>query len=163
MASVKKRHQSGFTYMALLFFVAIMGVTLAATGQLWSTAQQRIKERELLYIGGEFQRAIGAYYERTPGAIKRFPTQLDDLLTDRRMAGTVHHLRRIYLDPMTLSADWGLVQAPDGGIMGVYSHSTSTPVKTGNFADEQAGFDAAESYADWRFIYVPAKEAVPGR
>ncbi|HWW72268.1 MAG TPA: type II secretion system protein [Duganella sp.] len=154
-----KSRQAGFTYLALLFFVATMGAMLALAGQLWSTAQQRVKERELLYIGGEFQRAIGAYYEASPGAIKRYPRQLEDLLSDNRMAGTVHRLRRIYLDPMLLSTDWGLVKAPDGGIMGVYSRSSGKPIKEGNFADNQVDFDAASTYASWRFIYEPGPTA----
>ena len=149
------RRQAGFTYLALLFFVATMGIMLALAGQLWSTAQQRVKERELLYIGGEFQRAIGAYYEGSPGTIKRYPRELEDLLVDQRMAGTVHRLRRIYLDPMLLSTDWGLVKAPDGGIMGVYSRSPAKPIKEGNFAENQVGFDGASTYASWRFIYEP--------
>lgn len=156
-----RRGQAGFTYLALLFFVAAMGIMLALSGQLWSTAQQRVKERELLYIGGEFQRAIGAYYEGSPGTLKRYPRQLEDLLMDNRMAGTVRRLRRIYLDPMTLSADWGLVTAPDGGIMGVYSRSSARPVKEGNFADNQVGFDAAPSYASWRFVYEPVVAVTP--
>ena len=41
-------NQAGFTYLAALFLILVMGVVLAAIGQVWSTAQQRENERELL-------------------------------------------------------------------------------------------------------------------
>lgn len=147
------RRQSGFTYLALLFFVATMGIMLALTGQIWSTAQQRIKEKELLFIGGEFRKAIGEYYEHTPGTVKRFPANLDELLLDNRQANTVRHLRRIYVDPMTLKADWGVIRAPDGGIMGAHSKSSGKPVKDGGFSGGDVDFNEAKDYAAWRFIY----------
>jgi len=43
------------------------------------------------------------------------------------------HLRRLYPDPITNSAERGLVKAPDGGVMGVYSLSEQPVLKTGNF------------------------------
>jgi type II secretory pathway pseudopilin PulG len=147
--------QSGFTYMALLFFVATMGVLLAMVGATWSTAQQRLKERELLFVGHQFRTAITSFYEKTPGAIKRYPPTLEAMLRDDRQAATVRHLRRVYLDPMTLQADWGLVRAPDGGIKGVYSKSQEAPIKTKGFSFQDLGFEAAKTYADWRFQYDP--------
>jgi hypothetical protein len=67
----------------------------------------------------------------------------------------VRHLRRIYADPMTGDADWVLVQAPDGGIMGVHSRSERAPVKTGNFLLQNTQFEQAQRYADWKFIHSP--------
>jgi len=73
-------HQRGFTYLVLLFMVAIMGAVLAATAMVWHTLAQRDKEQELLYAGDAFRRAIGLYYERTPGAgtPKQYPKKLDE-------------------------------------------------------------------------------------
>ena len=148
-------HQSGFTYMGLLFFVAIMGVLLAASGEIWSSVGKRAKERELLYIGHQFRAAIKAYYQSTPGAVKRYPGKLDDLLMDRRQAGTVRHLRRIYLDPMTGKPEWGVVRAADGGIQGVFSLSEQAPLKTAGFGADDAQFERAATYAQWRFEFRP--------
>jgi type II secretory pathway pseudopilin PulG len=160
MANAK--HEEGFTYLALLFLVAIMGTVLAGSGAIWSISRQRDNERELLFIGNEFRKAIGSYYERTPGTVKRYPNSLNDLLKDDRHLGTVHHLRRIYLDPMTSRPDWGIVRAPDGGIMGVYSQSSEKPIKQDGFASSDSEFVQADSYAKWRFMYQPAKNNANG-
>ena len=62
-------------------------------------------------------------------------------------------------DPMTESTDWGLVEAPGGGFMGVYSRSEETPIKTGNFAAAEQAFEAAEHYTKWMFTYSPSGPA----
>lgn len=149
--------QEGFTFIGVLLLVAIAGLALVATGELWSTAAKRDREAQLLFVGDEFRRAIGSYYESSPGA-KRFPEQLDDLLEDRRFPVVRRHLRKIYRDPMTNSQEWGLVQ--DGGrITGVYSVSSEAPLKTANFAGEDEAFKGSGAYADWRFVYRPAVAA----
>ena len=51
--------QRGFTYLALLVAVALLGIGLAAGSELWSQTRQREREQELLYIGAQFRRAIG--------------------------------------------------------------------------------------------------------
>jgi hypothetical protein len=52
-----------------------------------------------------------------------------------------------------------LLPAPDGGggIMGVASRSTGTPLKTGAFgaADRDQDFEKARTYGDWQFTFVP--------
>lgn len=143
--------ESGFTYLALLFYVATMGALMAITGLIWSTAQQRERERELLYIGDQFRIAICHYYLATPGSIKRYPATLDDLLWDKRQSTTERYLRRIYADPMTGSTEWGIVHTPDGGIGGVYSLSESTPIKTRGFSLHDVDFAHATHYSKWRF------------
>lgn len=153
-------HQRGFTYLVLLFMVAIMGAVLAATATVWHTLAQRDKEQELLYAGHAFRRAIGLYYERTPGAVKQYPKQLEDLLEDKRQSALARYLRKIYIDPLTASKEWGLVPGPGGTIMGVYSRSEATPIKTGNFDKADEAFAGTGSYRDWRFVYVPT-QAVP--
>lgn len=141
--------------MGLLFFIAIMGITLAMASTLWSFAQQREKERELLFIGHQFQHAIGLYYERTPGTIKRYPSRLEDLLEDNRYVTIQRYLRKIYRDPMTGTHKWGLVSAPSGGVMGVYSLSEDTAIKTNNFNDDNSALAGAKKYAQWQFVYLP--------
>ena len=53
--------QKGFTYLTILFVVAIMGAGLALTGQVWHTAAMRDKESELLYVGNQYRKAIERY------------------------------------------------------------------------------------------------------
>lgn len=143
----------GFTYLSLLFFLAVLGVGLAATAISWQTAMQRERERELLFVGGQFQEAIALYYHRSPGEAKEFPRKLDDLVKDARFPGVERYLRRVYRDPLTGTDKWGLVPAPDGGIMGVYSLSTQTPVRTAGFESTEPG--AAVTYQDWKFTVKP--------
>ena len=52
--------QGGFAYLALLISIAIIGVAAAGTIQLGAIYQRRVAEKELLYVGGEFQRALPA-------------------------------------------------------------------------------------------------------
>jgi type II secretory pathway pseudopilin PulG len=148
--------QRGFTYLGMLILVAVMGAGLAAFGQIYSHAAQRDNEAELLFVGEQFRDAIESYHRKSPGA-SAYPKKLEDLVEDRRFPMPVRHLRRIYADPMTGSADWGLVEAPGGaGIMGVHSQSEEKPIKSANFSTKQQEFETAESYKAWRFVYSPA-------
>ena len=147
--------ESGFTYIGLLLFVAMMGAALAGTGVMYRTQIQREKEKELLFVGDQIQRAIALYYEKTPGGDKRYPSSLEDLLRDNRYSGVQRYLRRIYFDPMTGSTEWGLVRGPGGGITGVHSLSEEAPMKTANFPTGYEGFAGKAQYADWEFVYTP--------
>src|SRR5689334_18277728 len=127
------RAERGFTYLGMLVIVALMGFGLAAFGELYSHAAQRERERELLFVGNQFRDAIASYYNKSPGA-KVYPKKLEDLVEDTRFPMPLRHLRRVYRDPMTGTADWALVEAPGGGFMGVHSVSEETPIKSGDFS-----------------------------
>jgi type II secretory pathway pseudopilin PulG len=147
--------QRGFTYLGLLIIIAVMGAGLAAFGQLYSHASQREKERELLFVGSQFRNAIASYYNKSPGA-KVYPKKLEDLVEDKRFPMPQRHLRRVYSDPMTGKAEWGMVEAPGGGFMGVHSLSEETPIKSGNFSAKDVAFEGAEHYTKWMFTYSPS-------
>jgi type II secretory pathway pseudopilin PulG len=147
----------GFTYVGLMIVIAIMGVVMAATGEVWLTAQQREKERELLFVGDQFRQAIDGYYEHTPGQALRYPMKLEDLLKDPRHPSTQRYLRRIYRDPVTGGEEWGLVKGPEGEILGVHSLSDAPPLKQGNFNLAERGFEGKTKYADWVFMHVPGQ------
>jgi type II secretory pathway pseudopilin PulG len=143
--------QRGFTYLGFLLFVALAGAGLAAYSEVASHAAQREKEAELLFRGEQYRQAIASYYRKE----QRYPKALPELLEDKRFPMPVRHLRRLYKDPVTGQDEWGLVEAPGGGVMGVYSLSTEPPIKTGNFSPRHQEFVAAAKYADWKFIYSP--------
>ena len=155
-----RRRERGYTFLALLLTVALLGLGLAGASELWSRTQQRERERELLFAGNQIRAAIAQYYFRTPGAVKRYPRRLEDLLQDDRYPNVTRYLRRIYNDPMTGQPAWGLVEAPGGGIMGVYSPSSVAPLKRGGFTPENKDFEAATRYAEWRLVFNP--EALRG-
>ncbi|HEX2009710.1 MAG TPA: type II secretion system protein, partial [Roseateles sp.] len=154
--------QRGFTYLGMLFFVAITAAALAALGQRWSTAVQREKERELEFRGQEIARAIASYLKAgaaRPGAPGgAHPRSLEELLVDERGPKARHHLRRAYVDPFTGKPDWVLLPAPTDpqGFRAVHSRSEqelmrrlppdeSVPVRAMDwvFSADQAGPDAA--------------------
>lgn len=153
--------QRGFTYIGVLIAVSLIGLGLGMAGETWRLSVKREKEARLLAIGHEFRRAIGDYYSASPGSVKQYPPNLEALLKDNRYPGIRRHLRRIYPDPMTRKAEWGLVAAPGNGIAGVYSLSDKMPVKQGNFAEEDAGFENRSSYRDWKFVYRPLQADLP--
>jgi type II secretory pathway pseudopilin PulG len=145
--------QKGFSYIGLLILIAIMGVALAATGDLWQTASQREKEVQLLFVGDQIRLAIKRF-QRQPGVARRYPMSLDDLLLDPRFPNPHRYLRRIYVDPMTGTTDWGLVRGPNGDIYGVYSHSEEKPIKQANFRVADNAFEKQAKYSDWKFLAV---------
>lgn len=151
--SVRKEH--GAIYIGLMFLTATLAAATMAVGPLVQISMQREREAELLFIGEEFRRAILTYYESSPGGKKRYPRSLNDLLKDDRYPVTRRHLRRIYRDPWSGQPQWGLVEAEDKGVKGIYSLTALTPIKKAGFAAQQQFFTEAQSYRDWRFLYEP--------
>ena len=151
--------ERGFTYVAMLIAVAIIGIGLAGTAEVWSLAHQREKEAELLFVGNQYREAIGRYYDATPGGGKRYPEKLENLLEDNRYPMPRRHLRKLYPDPLTGKAEWGVMEAPDGGIMGVYSLAPGAPLKQAEFANRDRVLNQAPTYGEWRFFHEPALAA----
>ncbi len=150
-----RRCESGFTYIALLIMVAIMGVWLAATAEVWSMALKRDKEDELLFAGNQLRNAITMYYTHAPGPGNRYPAKLEDLLKDPRYPGTKRYLRKIYLDPVANGADWDLIKGPNGEILGVHSSSDEEPAKKSSFSLADQTFEDKAKYSDWEFAISP--------
>jgi type II secretory pathway pseudopilin PulG len=120
MRSGDARPVHGFTYLALLIAVALIGLGLAAASEVWSKTVERQRLQELGWIGQQYVQAIGSYYEATPGlVVKTFPKSLEDLLEDKRYVVKRRHIRRLYPNPMTNQTDWIVIAAPQGGVRGV--------------------------------------------
>ncbi len=147
-----RRRQAGFTYVLAMALVVLVGLGLVATAEFWSQTWKREKEAELIWVGNQMRQAIGRYYERSPGSMKRYPETLNDLLEDKRHLSVQRYLRKLYPDPMTGKADWGLLTAPGGGIMGVSSRAQGRPMGRLNHL-------STETYAAWTFIYEPPAAA----
>jgi type II secretory pathway pseudopilin PulG len=156
---VVAKAQRGFTYLTALFILAILLGGLALLGEVWETSAKREREAELLFVGHQYRRAIGLYYENTKGNPKRFPRTLEDLLKDSRDASTHRYLRKLFPDPVTGKAEWGLIKAADGGIGGVHSLSEEVPLKVSGFRVRDADLEGKGKYNEWRFIYKPAEPA----
>lgn len=155
MHAIRRRYLcDGFTYIALLMFVAIIGLAAAATIQVGAITQRRQAEDQLLFVGLAMRAAIKGYYEGTPvGTPSSAPRRLEDLLRDPRYPNPKRYLRQIYIDPLTGTKDWGLIRSADCGLLGVYSKSKAAPIKIANFPDDFFYFIGKKSYADWVFVY----------
>ena len=163
-----QQSEKGFIFLWALFAAALAGIMLAGTGQVWQITSQREKEKELLFVGDQFRQAVMSYYNNESGGPKEYPESLEQLLEDKRGITTKRHLRKIFIDPMTNTTDWGLVKEPEPeqetssvsissgkkkGIVGVYSLSKGMPVKIDNFKDHNAEFSDAVTYQDWKFVF----------
>ena len=146
------RRSAGFTYVGLLLAVVLLGLALSAVGTVWHTMAQREREKELLFSGHEFKAAIAAY-DRAGG---QFPQDLADLVEDKRWPEPRHFLRRLYADPITGQADWTAIRADSLGITGVASSSNAAPIKKIGFEPDEDEFTDAETYQDWKFVYIPS-------
>jgi len=145
--------QRGVTYLLMLFAVAALGFGLARFGSLWSISAQRAREAELLFIGGEFARALASYQAAQPDDPAVGPATLDDLLLDPRVPFVRRHLRRLYRDPMTGAADW-IVERQEGRIIGVRSRSLGPALRRAHLpAWVNLSSEHGESirYTDWLF------------
>ncbi|WP_416402056.1 hypothetical protein [Alicycliphilus denitrificans] len=74
-------------------------------------------------------------------------------MLDHRFEPAKRHLRRIYADPITSSRHWGVVPAPEGGVMGVHSLSTARPMRQSGFAQAETDFVGKAKYSEWVFVY----------
>lgn len=151
---MRRARIGGFVYVGLLVAVALVASGAAAFLTYYSESARREREAELLRIGAEMVRAIQSYYESSPGTVKQYPRELKDLLDDPRVVSLRRHLRRVHTDPMTGVAMWGLVEAPAGGIMGIYSQSLRQPLKQAGFPPWVLVRAQPGRYSDLRFVYV---------
>ncbi len=148
---------NGFVLLVFLLALALLAITTVAAVDVWSVTRQREREEQLLWVGEQYRAAIRHYfYAGPPGTGRALPTSLDALLDDDRFPVPVHHLRRLYPDPVTGSTEWGQIKAGDG-IMGVYSTSEGQPLKVAGFRQSDLAFADKKSYREWVFAFVPGR------
>jgi type II secretory pathway pseudopilin PulG len=134
--------QRGFTYILLLWWVAISGVLLAALGQQWLMESRRQKEAEFVFRGTEIGRALGSFQDATPAGMASMPSSLAELLEDKRGPKPLRHLRQLWVDPIT-GKPWQVDrEAGAGRIVGIRGVSKAKPVKPP---------EGVERYSDWHF------------
>lgn len=153
-----RRPAGGFAYLLLLAVVAIISIGTVASVRLGVAAHRKEAEAHLLTIGAEFERAFASYRATAPNGVwGANPRSLEQLLRDPRYPGIKRHLRQVYSDPMTGSPVWGLVKAPDGSILAVYSLGAGVPLQQAGFTAPWGDFVRARSYAQWTFG-LPAQD-----
>ncbi|WP_137939945.1 type II secretion system protein [Chitinivorax sp. B] len=163
------KNQHGLAYISLLFMLVLITLGLGKTLDVYGQQKQRFQEKQLLWVGTQYARAIQLYYETSPGTQKRFPPSLEALLDDTRFVVTRRHLRQLYPDPLTGKANWKLIIAAEGGIQGIASISNKMPIKQENFPLRWQTFAKATRFDNWQFVYAPKqlsglgneKQAIP--
>ena len=147
------RHQHGFMLLGLLIVLALAGISLMASVDVWTLQRQREREQQLLFVGDEYRKAIQRYYfAAPPGSQRTLPQRLDLLLEDDRYPIPVRHLRRLYPDPITGKVEWGEVRI-SGGIAGIYSQSVAQPIKQAGFPPDDESFKDKSHYEEWIFSF----------
>lgn len=156
-----KTPQPGFVLIGMFMLILLSGLVMSEAAQRWQMQMLREREHELIKVGLAYRDAIGRYYNQTPGVVKAYPPTLEALLKDERFPAARKHLRKPYLDPITQREGWGIVEAPSGGIMGIYSLSDKPPFKTKGYRGELQHLNNKRYYGEWYFVYVPVAIASP--
>lgn len=167
----RPRRDAGFTYLAVIILVSIVGLAGAATLHVEALMQRAAAERELLETGAAFSQALRSYADATPPGQPRQPPSLQELLRDPRFPGLKRHLRKIFIDPMTGKAEWGIVYANNvngkgSGVLAVYSLSSDKPLKVANFDARFQNLENKQHISDWKFAatgQTVVQQALPGQ
>lgn len=149
----------GFTFIELLVVTTILLVLASAVMPLARVTVQRQKEYELRRYLREMRTAIDKYKEAADAGVigafdikagsEGYPATLDVLVegvskVNDQSGSKLKFLRRIPIDPMTHSADWGMRSYQDrpdatswGGqnVFDVYTKSTGTALDGTKYRD----------------------------
>jgi len=146
------RREAGLTLVELIVTVAILAILASAAVPVARFQVKRENERELRYDLWQMRSAIDAYKDAADrGAFQtkvdsmNYPPDLQTLVDGVDVHGKkVRFLRRIPVDPMTGSTDWGLRSNQDdqdsdswGGqnVFDVYSKSDGTALDGTKYKD----------------------------
>ncbi len=141
----------GFTYVALLVAITIIGITLSAAGKYWQNVALRDREEELLFRGEQYRTAIERYVNSHPS--RALPPSIDELLKDSRSPESKRHLRQRYKDPVSGEDFVEVRDQLSKRILAVHSPSEKEPLKQGNFPDAYREFQGKQRYNEWVFVF----------
>ena len=122
---VARRNQRGMTLIELIVAVAILGLLSTLAVPLAAYKVKRDKERDLRYALREIRNAIDRYKDASDQqkiqvkvGTDGYPEDLDVLVKGVKLVGNatganIKFLRRIPIDPMTGTADWGKRSSQD--------------------------------------------------
>ena len=157
---LKRACEAGFTFVELLVVTALVAILASAVMPLAKVTMQRQREIELRRALREIRTAIDQYKDAAdqgqipPTSVRvgseGYPPDLQTLVVGVRAAGEggsdrkLKFLRRIPIDPLMRSAEWGMrayEDKPDskswGGqdVYDVYSKSEGTALDGTKYAD----------------------------
>ncbi|HLQ76001.1 MAG TPA: type II secretion system protein [Terriglobia bacterium] len=120
----RTRKDAGFSLAALVFFLTATSILIAVAVPNWVMQARREREKELIFRGEEYARAIQKY-QRT---LNLLPSSVDDLLSSN---GT-RFLRKAYADPVSGEPWRVIILNSDGTLTGsnVYQSMAQVPTTT---------------------------------
>jgi type II secretory pathway pseudopilin PulG len=102
----KKGREAGFTMVAIVLGMMILAIVIMGVAPAVATVMKREREKELLFRGKQYARAI-ALFQRRYG---RFPNELKELYENRPRT-----IRKLWKEPMCNCPDWHVIyqNSPD--------------------------------------------------
>ncbi|MFY9911212.1 MAG: type II secretion system protein [Candidatus Sulfotelmatobacter sp.] len=148
----RERGQRGFTLLELIIASAILVVLSTMAVPLARLTIQREKERELRAALWQMRDAIDRYKDAADRQLfqikvdsQGYPPDLDTLVKGVDVQGKkLKFLRKIPIDPMTNSTDWGMRSMQDDAdsdswgeqnVFDVYTKSTGTALDGSKYKD----------------------------
>jgi len=118
----RKVRQQGYALLLVIFMATVLLIFATMAAPDIKTEGQREKEKEMIWRGRQYARAVKLYYRK----MGRFPTSIDDLVKPK--VGSLRFLRQAYKDPMNRQdGSWRLIYVgPAGQLIGsLKPHQTS--------------------------------------
>jgi type II secretory pathway pseudopilin PulG len=109
----RRPKEAGYTLLLVIFLVASMIIVAASAAPNVLTQGRREKEKEMIWRGEQYERAIGLYYRK----FGKYPTKIEDLTNQ---TNGVRFLRKAYTDPMNKDdGSWRFIYVgPNGQLIG---------------------------------------------
>jgi type II secretory pathway pseudopilin PulG len=121
-ANAGRRGERGYNMVVLMVLVTVLNVLVAAALPAWSAVIQRDKEQELIFRGLQYAEAIRVFQKR----FGRLPVRLEELVEVEPRS-----IRRLWEDPLTGEARWGLIFAGTGAPVPVPGGGSAEGVELG--------------------------------
>jgi type II secretory pathway pseudopilin PulG len=104
-----KAGDQGYVLLLVMMMVVILLVSLTAALPSIYTEAQREKEKELIFRGTQYARAVYLFHQQ----FHRYPASVKELLHTNDLS----FLRRAYPDPMSKDGKWRFIHATASGII----------------------------------------------
>jgi len=101
--------EKGYVLLLVMMMATVLLISLAAAAPSIYVEGQREKEKELIFRGEQYARAIELFHQQ----FKRYPSSVKELLHTNNMS----FLRRPFRDPMTKAGKWRFIHATATGII----------------------------------------------
>jgi type II secretory pathway pseudopilin PulG len=95
------QQEEGYVLLGVVFFVALILLSLAIAAPKVAASIQRDRELELIHRGEQYKRAIKLYYKK----FGSYPGTMEQL----EKSNNIRFLRKRYTDPLTGKDDWKLI------------------------------------------------------